>query len=106
MRAVYFERREKSFFHIHAGSFVKGVYIPDKDVILYKESHGTFGGHTSSILEEGENLDAIKDVLKKKSMEINIDGVVYSNIREFECNEAKTKELIEKTRREIRSKDK
>ena len=104
MRVIYFERNARSPFHIHAGSHTKGVYVPDENVILYKEQHGTFGGHTSSFTDRQELLDEMRPLLEGTTP--NVEGVTYSGIKEFEYDGAKLKELIQnaKLERELRDK--
>lgn len=104
MRVIYFERNTISTFHIHASSSIRGVYIPDENIILYKEQHGTFGGNTSSFSNRQEILDEVRPLLE--GITPNVERVTYSGIKEFEYDGAKLKELIQnaKLERELRDK--
>jgi hypothetical protein len=104
MRAIYFERNARSPIHIHAGSHTNGVYIPDENVILYREQHGTFGGSTSSFTDRQELLDEIQPLLNGAIP--NVEGVTYSGTKEFEYDGTKVKELIQNARleRELKGK--
>lgn len=104
MRAIYFERAEESPIHIHAGSYIRGVYIPDERVVLLREQHGTFGGHTTSYADNKEFLDEIQPLSEGGFP--NREGVTYSRIKEFEYDETKLKELIQnaKLERELKNK--
>ena len=104
MRVIYFQRSAPSSFHIHAGSYIKGVYIPDENVILYKEQHGTFGGNTSSFTDGQEILDEIQPLLSGASP--NVEGVTYSRVKEFEYDGTILKELIQNARLERELRDK
>jgi hypothetical protein len=104
MRAIYFERNARSPIHIHAGSHIKGVYIPYENVILYREQHGTFGGSTYSLTDRQELLNEMQPLLN--GVTPNVKGVTYSEIKEFEYNGTKVKELIQNARleRELKGK--
>ena len=104
MRAIYFERNAKSDFHIHAGSYTKGVYIPDEKLVLFREQHGSFGGHTASFTDRKELLDEMSPLLEGRTP--NVDGVTYSGIKVLEYDGARLKELIQNARlgRELRDK--
>lgn len=84
MKLVYFERTTKIGFHVHAGSYVKGIYIPDENVILFKDRLGTFGGTFYSISEGTEFIDEVKAVLKGEKPQGK--GITYSDVKEFECS--------------------
>ena len=99
MRAVYFERNAESDFHIHAGSYVTGVYFPEENIILYREQHGSFGGQTYSILDDSKTLEEVKSAISERSGKIpRVEGVTYSGIRKFECESSEIKRLIQNAR--------
>ena len=104
MRAIYFKRNAKSPMHIHAGSYTNGVYIPDERVVLFKEQHGTFGGHTASFTDRQELLDEMQPLLEGRTP--NVEGVTYSGIKELEYDGTRLKELIQNARleRELKGK--
>jgi len=103
MKAIYFEREARSPVHIHAGSCMAGLYVPDEKVILFKEQYGTFGGHTSSFTDRPEFLNEVQMLLKRR---LNIPGVTYSKIKEIEYDEGKLKKLIQDARLEKDLRDK
>ena len=46
MKVVHYHRHAKSGFHIHAFSSAEMFYVPDEDLILIREQHGSFGSRT------------------------------------------------------------
>jgi len=107
MKAVYFVRSEKSDFHIHAGSYVRGVYIPEEQVTLVRETVGTFGGTISAVIDRPQFQEDIRQVLElaNGTAEVQRGNVSYSHIREFECESGAVKKLIHdaKAERELRA---
>ena len=103
MKAIYFERSERSL-HMYGSSRAKGVYIPDESVVLYKEQRGVFGETTYSFTDRQEILDEMQSLLKGASP--NVEGVTYSEIKEFEYDGTRLKEIIQNARlkRELRDK--
>jgi hypothetical protein len=104
MRAIYFERYATSPVHIHAGSYTKGVYIPDENVVLFKEQQGTFGGEISSFTDRPDFLDEMQPLLQGRTP--NVDGVTYSKIKELEYDGTRLKNLIQDARLERELRDK
>ena len=98
MRIIYFKRHARSQMHIHANSDTEGVYIPDENVVLYQEQHGSFGRHTTSIVDRKEFLDEIKPLAKRKTP--NKEGVIYSGIVESEYDDKKIKDIIQDAKKE------
>ncbi len=104
MKVFYFERKEESEIHIHAGSYAKGVYIPDEKVILVKEFHGTFGEGDYTVIDKPEILDEINQAINGTFQKNNVS---YKRIKGFKLkNEKIIKELIQdaQSERELRKK--
>lgn len=98
MRVVYFKRNVRSPVHIHAGSYASCFYVPDEKVVLYREQHGTFGGKDYSLTDRVEILEEARNIAESKTP--NVRNVTFSDIKEFEYESSKLRELI----RNIRSK--
>jgi hypothetical protein len=104
MRAIYFERTAEFAPHVHACSSVRGIYIPDEKLVLYREKRGRFGGFTFSFTDRKEFLDEMRPLLDGTTP--NVEGVSYSGIKGFEYDEARLRELIQivKLERDLRNK--
>ena len=96
MKVVYFERTEISPIHIHAGSYARVFYVPDEDVLLFAERHGTFGGTQFSLTANESSLDEARAIARGEIP--NLDGVAYSNIREFDYEDSRLRALIQDAR--------
>ena len=64
-------------------------YIPDKNLILFREQHGSFGGRDYSFTDSPELLDEANSVVQGSKVE----GAEISAITEFEYDDAKIKRL-------------
>jgi len=104
MRVVYFKRNVKSAIHIHAGSYASLFYVPDENVVLYQEQHGTFGGQNYSLTDKAEILEEAKAIAENRTP--SVEGVSFSGIKKFEYEGFKLLELIQniKLKTEIESK--
>lgn len=95
MKVLYFHRFAQSGFHIHSFSSAEGFYLPEKNLVLFKEGHGTFGGSTCSLTQKPEFLEELQGVLEGKSPEDS--AIKYSKIKEFDYDDAKLLSLVEST---------
>lgn len=91
VRVYYYHRNARSGFHIHAYSSADIFYIPDENLILFAERHGTFGGCDYSFTKRRELLDEAKSVIRCSK----IEGIEISNVKEFEYDSQKIKQLIQ-----------
>lgn len=94
MKVIYYRRHVKSGFHIHAFSSADIFYIPNEEAILYMEQLGSFGGRVYSFTERKELLDEAKSVMRGSE----IEGVEISNVKEFEYDRVRIKQLIKDAR--------
>ena len=94
MKVIYYRRHVESGFHIHAFSSADMFYIPDEEVVLFREQYGSFGGQYYSLTDRKEILDEIKAVLQSHK----VDGVEISNVKEFEYEDAEIRKLIRDAR--------
>jgi hypothetical protein len=90
MRVIYYHRYARSGFHIHAYSSADIFYVPDENLILFREQHGSFGGRDYSFTDRPELLDEATTVMQGSKVE----GIEISDVREFEYDKTKIKELI------------
>ena len=95
MRVIYF-RRDERWFHIHAGSYAACLYVPEENVILYKEQLGTFGGIYYSLTNNPKLLEEAKSIAEGRIPKK--ERVTFSDIKEFEYDSSKIWELIKKAR--------
>ncbi|MFH1590042.1 MAG: hypothetical protein ABIB43_05745 [archaeon] len=91
MKVMYFKRVSHGM-HIHSSNYMTGVYVPKENVVLTTEQHGTFGGHTYSIVDNKLFLSEMQKLLEGKDPAI--PGVTYSKMKEFEYDGQKLKDLI------------
>lgn len=96
MKVVYFERKARSPIHIHAGRYANAFYVPDEDVLLFSEQHGTFGGRDFSLTTNERPLDEARAIARGEIP--SLDGVTYSNIRKFDYDESRLRDLIQDAR--------
>lgn len=78
--------------HIHAGSYADCFYIPDENVVLYRQRIGTFGGKDYSLTDKREILDEARAI--EKNEPLGKANIAFSNVKEFEYDDSKIKELI------------
>ena len=90
MKVIYYHRHVKSGFHIHAYSSADIFYIPDENLILFREQHGSFGGRDYSFTDSPELLDEANSVVQGS----RVEGGEISAITEFEYDETKIKQLV------------
>lgn len=90
MKVIYYHRHAKSGFHIHAYSSADIFYIPDESIILFREQLGSFGGLDYSFTDRPELLEEANSVRQGS----RIEGIEISNVREFEYDGAKIKQLV------------
>ncbi len=96
MKVVYFKRNAPSGFHIHAGSYADCFYIPNENLVLYKEQHGSFGGQSYSLTDRAEILGQARAIAEGKIP--NVKGVTFSDTKEFEYDNSKLQELMQNAR--------
>ena len=60
---IKFSRIEASPMHLHAGIFTDGMYIPDEDIILYRETVGSFGLPHYGVSDSKSILDELEKIL-------------------------------------------
>lgn len=94
MKVIYYHRLKKSGFHIHAFSSTDIFYIPEEEIILYREKQGSFGNQSYSLSKREELLDEARRLMNGDK----IEEVEVSNLKEFECEDEKIKQLIEDAR--------
>lgn len=82
--------------HIHAGEHAEGLYVPDENVVLYRQRSGTFGSSIYSITDKKELLEELQPLLNGDTPKV--ETVTYSEIKEFQYDEAKLRDLIQSTK--------
>lgn len=92
MKVIYFERGARSPIHIHEGSYASCFYVPDENIVLYREQHGRFGGKDYLLTNRKEILEKARAIDENRTL--NVDGVTFSNIKKFEYESSKLLELI------------
>lgn len=109
MKVIYFERKQPSRLHIHAFSHARGFYIPNEEIVLFREQRGTFGGQEYSLNDDEKFLGEVKkaianpELFSEESKEMHegvpiMKDVTYSNIKEFEYDDSKVQQLIQEAR--------
>jgi hypothetical protein len=96
MKVLYYERYAGSPFHVHAGSSAKVFYIPERDIIIYSETHGSFGSEKISYTKKGEILKEAKAVMDN-NLSIFEGGPGISNIKEINIGVSIVDSLITNT---------
>ena len=96
MKVVYFERETKSFIHIHAGEYASCFYVPDENIVLYREQHGTFGGKDYSLTDRAEILEEARAIAGNRTPKG--EGVTFFGIREFDYDNSRLRALIQDAR--------
>lgn len=96
MNVIYFERNARSSRHVHEGHYANCFYVPDENIVLYKEQHGTFGGEDYSLTDRAKSLEEAKSIASGRTP--NVNGVTFSNIKKFEYESSKLLELIKNAR--------
>ena len=96
MKVIYFKRKAKSPIHIHAGSYASIFYIPDEEIILFKEQLGTFGKNEYSLTDKAEILEEAKVIAEGRIPDVQ--AVSFSDIKEFEYESSRLRELIQNAR--------
>lgn len=96
MKVVHYHRYAKSGFHVHAYSSAEMFYVPDEDLILIREQHGSFGSRTYSLTARAEILEEAKSIAEGSIP--NVEGVTFSEIQVFEYERSRLQELIQDMR--------
>ena len=96
MKVVHYHRHAKSGFHIHAFSSAEMFYVPDEDLMLIREQHGSFGSRTYSLTTRAEILAEAKLIAEGRIP--NVEGVTFSEIQAFEYERYRLQELIQNLR--------
>ncbi len=96
MKVVYFKRNARSPINIHAGYYADCFYVPDENLVLYKEQYGSFGGQDYSLTKKDRILKEARSLAKGKIPKA--ENVSFSDIKEFEYDSSKLLELIQNTR--------
>ena len=91
MKVVYFKRVAESF-HIHAGVYTDCFFIPEMDVILYKEKPGTFGRNEYSFTESDIVLEEARKISGGKTPDVS--GVSFSDRTVFDYDSSVLAELV------------
>jgi hypothetical protein len=94
MKVFYYHRFARSGFHLHASSAAHIFYIPEENLILFKEQRGTFGGVEYSFTQRKELLEEARSVMQGSKVE----GIEISNPKEFEYDSKKIERLIQDAR--------
>lgn len=90
MKVIYYHRQARSGFHIHAYSSADIFYIPEENLILFREQLGSFGGRDYSITDKRELLDEANSVMQGS----RVEGIEISHMKEFQYADAKIKQLV------------
>ena len=96
MKVIYYNRKARSPFHIHAGSYASFFYVPDENIILYKEQLGTFGRNEYSLTDRAKILKEAKVIAEGRIPDVQ--AVSFFDIKEFEYESFKLRELIQNAR--------
>src|SRR3989344_3364529 len=96
MKVIHYKRSAESNLHMHAGSYADMSYIPEKNIVIFNEQHGTFGGFTLSISEDNSILEEAKAV-SQGNIQVQRNLEIYS-VKEMDYDETKLTELIENAR--------
>ncbi len=100
MKVIYFKKNARSPLHIHAGSYSICLYIPDENIVLYREQQGSFGSENYSFSSRTEILiEEAKIIAEGKTP--NIAGVIFSDIKELESDSSKLRDLIQNTKLKV-----
>jgi len=100
MKVIYFKKNARSPFHIHAGSYYDCFYISDENIVLYKEQQGSFGSENYSFSNRAEILiEEAKIIAEGKTP--SLGGVSFSDIKEFEYDSLKLRDLIQNTKLKV-----
>lgn len=92
MKVVYYKRTALSPTHIHASYHEDMFYIPEREVVLFSETAGTFGDVSFDISKKPEILDEARSIADGKKPEL--ERVEYSNIKTFDYDSKKVDVLI------------
>jgi len=96
MKVVYFNRNARSPIHIHAGSYANCFYIPNENLVLCKEQYGSFGGQDYFLTDRTKMLEEARAIAEGRTP--SVEGVSFSDIKEFEYDSSRLRELIQNTR--------
>lgn len=100
MKVIYFKKNAKSPLHVHAGSYAICFYIPDENIVLYREQQGSFGSENYSFSSGAEILiQEAKIIAEGKTP--SIAGVIFSDIKELEYDSFKLRDLIQNTKLKV-----
>jgi len=92
MKAIFYSRVVRGW-HIHGQIYTYCLYVPERQVILYDEISGTFGGTTYGVTRDemmlAEAVQIMGGARKLQGGEIEVSAV-----REIEVDAAKVDEII------------
>jgi hypothetical protein len=92
MKTVYYKRYAGSDFHVHAFSSAECFYIPNENVVLGIEQLGSFGRINYYLTDRAEILEEAK-VIEQGKIPL-IENITFFNIKKFEVDNSKIRELI------------
>lgn len=95
MQILFYERYQRSTFHIHAFSRAKCVYIPDLSVIIGQEVTGSFQADRPFITHDTKMLAEADAIYNTKPMPQIAQGIVAPEISHIDRREANGPNLVE-----------
>lgn len=96
MKVICYQRHEQSKLHRQSNASASCLYIPDENVLLFKEKRGMFGATDYSLAMDTDILEEAKAVEQETDNFINKKGVVFSNIHTISYDKRKVVRLIKK----------
>ncbi len=93
MKVIHYKRNAESGEHVHAGAYASCFFVPDKQVVIFAEQEGSFGGVIYSITDREAMLREAQLIANGEIPEIDL--ISFSDIKDFEYDDHKIKELID-----------
>lgn len=100
MRVLHYKRVVSSGWHIHAFSSAICCYVPDRNVVLYREQLGSFGGEVISITADDHMLREARIMNKEIANEKISSDVKISDVQAGELDDKFVDQAIEIMRTE------
>lgn len=100
MKIIYYDRYQRSDFHVHANSSSKCFYVPDRNVVFGVERFGSFGAETFFVNTDKRILDEAESIANNN---IPKNDIVFTDIKTIECDSNEIDELIKEffTKKEL-----
>jgi hypothetical protein len=95
---AYYMRRIEGGIHIHASVTSDCIYFPNQQLVLYRESLGTFSNNNYSITTESRILEEMRKVVDGKFERAG--KVSYSKPQRLDVGQKEGMALIEDARQE------